>query len=316
MSLQLKKRMMKCLHSNLKGLLVILLICLSGLQPITAQNPIPNPGFEDWSGGEPIGWNTINQSVFGTNFICVTREQTNPQSGTSCAKIQTVTETIFLVGPVTMPGILSLGEITLDILNQTGTVTGGVPIDTRPNMLNGWFRFLPSAGDSCIMGIGLSRWNGTGRDTLAYAYKTIGGQHTAWEQFSLPIEYLMWEMPDTMNIMFFSSNLLTGSPVTGSTLWVDDLSLEYGPVSANAIGIKKEPTLRFSDDSRSMVLVNADNTAEASVFSLNGSCVLTINPESGQSEIRMDISSLRSGIYIARIINDDGSSTSLKFNRL
>jgi hypothetical protein len=181
-----------------------------------------------------------------------------------------------------MPGILSLGEITLDILNQTGTVTGGVPIDTRPNMLNGWFRYQPSATDSCIMGIGLSRWNGTGRDTLAYAYKTIGGQHATWEQFSIPIEYLIWEMPDTMNIMFFSSNLLTGSPVTGSTL----------------------------------VLLNADNTAEASIFSLNGSCVRTVKPDPGQSEINLDISTLRTGIYIVRVINYDGLSTSLKFSRL
>lgn len=308
--------MMKCLHSNLTGLLAILLISLTGLQSIKAQNPIPNPGFEDWSGGEPIGWNTINQSVFGTNFICVTQDQTNPQSGSSCAKIQTVTENIILVGPVTMPGILSLGEITLDILNQTGTVTGGVPIDTRPNILNGWFRYQPSAADSCIMGIGLSRWNGTGRDTLAYAYKTIGGQNPTWAQFSIPIEYLIWEMPDTMNIMFFSSNLLTGSPVTGSTLWVDDLTLEYGPVSTNTINLKNEPMLRLSDNGRTMILENADNTAEASVFSLNGSCVMTVKPEIGQSEINMDISSLKAGIYIARIINYDGSSTSLKFNRL
>jgi hypothetical protein len=308
--------MMKYLHSNLTGLLAILLISLTGLQAIEAQNPIPNPGFEDWSGGEPTGWNTINQSVFGTNFICVTRDQTNPQSGTSCAKIQTVTHNIILVGPVTMPGILSLGEITLDILNQTGTVTGGVPIDTRPNMLSGWFRYLPSAGDSCIMGIGLSRWNGTGRDTLAYSYTTIGGQHTTWQQFSVPIEYVIWEMPDTMNIMFFSSNLLNGSPVTGSTLWVDNLTLEYGPVSANSIGIKRDPVLRLNNDGRSIVLMNADNITEAGIFSLNGSCVLKMKPEPGQSEINLDISPLRAGIYIVRVINYDGLSTSLKFNRL
>jgi hypothetical protein len=308
--------MMKFLHANLTGLLAILLISSTVPQTTEAQNPIPNPGFEDWSGGEPIGWNTINQSIFGTNFICVTRDQTNPQSGTSCAKIQTVTQNIILVGPVTMPGILSLGEITLDILNQTGTVTGGVPIDTRPNMLNGWFRYQPSATDSCIMGIGLSRWNGTGRDTLAYAYKTIGGQHATWEQFSIPIEYLIWEMPDTMNIMFFSSNLLTGSPVTGSTLWVDNLTLEYGPVSANSIALKKAPALRPGSDGSSLVLLNADNTAEASIFSLNGSCVRTVKPDPGQSEINLDISTLRTGIYIVRVINYDGLSTSLKFSRL
>ena len=308
--------MIKPVRSYKLSFLILLMISGIFLPVIHAQNPIPNPGFEDWSGGEPAGWNTINQNILGTDFICVTRDQTNPQSGTSCAKIQTVTENIFLVGPVTLPGILSLGVITLDVLNMTGSVDGGVPINTQPNMLRGWFRYQPSSGDSCIIGIGLSRWNGSGRDTLAYAYKTIGGQNPDWQEFSVPIEYLIWAMPDTMNIMFFSSNLLTGSPVTGSTLWVDNLTLEYGPVSANSIGMKKYPALRPVNDGSSMVILNANNTAEASIFSLNGSCVRTIRPEPGQSEINLDISSLRAGIYIVRVINYDGSSKSLKFNRL
>ncbi len=281
-----------------------------------AQDPIPNPGFEDWSGGEPVGWNTINQNIFGTDFTCVTRDQSNPHTGTSCAKIQTITENIFIVGPVTMPGILSLGEITLDVINQTGTVTGGVPINTRPNILKGWFRYLPAAGDSCIMGIGLSRWNGTGRDTLAYGYKTIGGQNPDWQEFSLPIDYLLWEMPDTMNIMFFSSNLLTGSPVTGSVLYIDDLMLEYGPVSVSNTGKMNEMILRYSGDDRIIIQNPGNNPTEVRLYGLNGSCVGVVKSDPGQSEIGMDVSRLRPGIYIARMLNSDGSFTSMKFNRL
>ncbi|MHC1776429.1 MAG: T9SS type A sorting domain-containing protein [Lentimicrobium sp.] len=281
-----------------------------------AQDPIPNPGFEEWSSGEPVGWNTINQNIFGTDFTCVTRDQSNPHTGTYCAKIQTITQNIFIVGPVTMPGILSLGEITLDVINQTGTVSGGVPIDTRPNILKGWFRYLPAAGDSCIMGIGLSRWNGTGRDTLAYGYTTIGGQNPNWQEFSLPIDYLIWEMPDTMNIMFFSSNLLTGSPVTGSVLYVDDLMLEYGPVSVSNTGKKDEMSLRYSGEDRLIILNPGSNPAEVRLYGLNGSCVGKVKPDAGQPEIEMDISRLRPGIYIARVINSDGSSSSLKFSRL
>ncbi len=297
---------------------LILLILTGTFQTIAhAQNPIPNPGFETWGGGEPDGWNTINQSILGTSFICVTRDQSNPHTGTSCARLQTVTHDIFLVGPVTMPGILTLGVITLDVLNMTGTVDGGVPINTQPNTLKGWFRYLPSSGDSCILGIGLSRWNGSSRDTLAYGYKTIGGQNPDWQEFSLPIDYLIWAIPDTMNIMFFSSNLLNGSPVTGSSLWVDDLSLEYGPVSVNNSGIRNNLVLKPGDDGQSMILMNVnENTTEVSIFSLNGTCIQTINPPAGQSEINIDTSHLRAGIYIARVIYPDGSSASLKFSRL
>jgi len=285
-------------------------------QHVFAQNPIPNPDFEDWSGGEPTGWNTINQSVFGTSFVCVTRDLSNPQHGTSCAKIETVTHNIFLVGPVTMPGILSLGEITLDVINQTGTVSGGVPITTQPNQLRGWFRYLPSNGDSCILGIGLSRWNGVGRDTLALAYKVIGGQTPDWTEFSVPIEYLIWTMPDTMNIMFFSSNLLNGSPVSGSELWIDNLMLEYGPVAVQNAGMNEAPSIRYSTDGFPIItLNNGAVTSEISVFNLNGILVKNFPTSPGLREIILNTSDLASGIYLARFKNKTGSPVSLKFVR-
>lgn len=281
---------------------------------LVAQNPIPNPDFEEWSGGEPVGWNTINQTVFGTSFVCVTREQSNPQSGSYCAKIQTVTENIFLVGPVTMPGIVSLGEITLDILNQTGTVNGGVPIDSRPNQLNGWFRYQPGSGDSCIIGIGLSRWNGTGRDTLAYAYQTIGGQTTTWTPFSLPIEYLIWEMPDTMNIMFFSSNLLTGSPVTGSTFWVDNLTMAYGPVKVSCPGTPANFRVIAEQGGRNLRINNpAGLAAELQVYGLNGSCILKTGIREGELAQSIGLPDLPDGIYLARFLLNDGQQSVIKF---
>jgi hypothetical protein len=284
-------------------------------QHIIAQNPIPNPGFEEWSGGEPVDWNTINQSIFGTSFICITRDQTNPQSGSSCVKIQTVTHNIILVGPVTMPGIISLGEITLDILNQTGTVSGGVPIDTLPEMLKGWFRYLPGAGDSCILGIGLFRWNGTGRDTLATSYTVIGGQHPDWQEFTVPIDYLIWAKPDTMNIMFFSSNLLTGSPVNGSQLWIDNLSLEYSPVGTGNVASESKPGIRYGEDGRSVLINVEKNASRISIFGMSGVCLKDYIPDTGQTEIPVNIADLKPGIYLARIINQDGSSSSLKFIR-
>lgn len=291
-----------------------MLALLSLPHTLTAQNPIPNPDFEEWSGGEPVGWNTINQTVFGTSFVCVTREQSNPQSGSYCAKIQTVTENIFLVGPVTMPGIVSLGEITLDILNQTGTVNGGVPIDTRPNQLNGWFRYQPGSGDSCIIGIGLSRWNGTGRDTLAYAYQTIGGQTTTWTPFSLPIEYLIWEMPDTMNIMFFSSNLLTGSPVTGSTLWVDNLTMAYGPVKVSSPGTPANFRVIAEQGGRNLRINNpAGLAAELQVYGLNGSCILKTGIREGELAQSIGLPDLPDGIYLARFLLNDGQQSVIKF---
>ncbi|MFH1121306.1 MAG: T9SS type A sorting domain-containing protein [Bacteroidota bacterium] len=282
----------------------------------SAQDPIPNPDFENWTDNEPVGWNTINQTILGTPFACVTQDLFNPQNGTSSVKIETITQNIVLFGPVTLPGIVSLGEITLDIVNQTGTVSGGVPVETRPSALKGWFRYLPSPGDSCILGIGLFRWNGSGRDTLATSYAVLGGQNSNWHEFTIPIEYMIWEMPDTMNIMFFSSNLLTGSPVTGSKLWIDNLILEYGPVSVIEPVKVKDPALRYTPDGCSFTLTSpAKNMVEICILNLNGACVQRINPGSGLSEINVNITDLANGIYLARLTMSDGSVVSLKLVR-
>lgn len=295
--------------------ILLLIFCFVSLtEGVLRAQDIPNPGFENWSGGEPDGWNTINQTILGTTFTPVTREQSNPHGGSYSAKLETITHNIFIVGPVTMPGVLSLGEITLDILNQTGTVEGGVPVSGAPVVLRGWFRYQPSANDSCIMGIGLSRWNGTTRDTLAYAYLTIGGQHPAWQEFSLPIAYLTPEQPDTMNIMFFSSNLLTGSPVTGSKLWVDDLWLEYGTVSVNDVGLNAAFRVFAVNNGQQLeVRCPNDNGGILQLVNLNGTILEQKQLPPGDTPVIIDIQGLKPALYIVRHTDGSGLQHVVKF---
>ncbi|KAF0203840.1 MAG: hypothetical protein FD170_913 [Bacteroidetes bacterium] len=292
-------------HKNLMQSFFIALFLL----PLTllAQNPIPNPGFENWSGGEPDDWNSINQTILGTVFTPVTRDVTNPHDGTSCVKLETITQNVFIVGPVTLPGIISLGTITLDIVNQTGTVDGGIPVSGYPSVLHGWFRYLPAAGDSCIMGIGLSRWNGTSRDTIALSYLTIGGQNPDWQTFTVPIDYLITAEPDTMNILFFSSNLLTGSPVQGSVLWIDDLSVDFSAVYAENIANENNISIFQAESGRSIVLNTPDlQGGEFQLYSLNGSMLLRKTQSPGVFSRQIGLPSLSNGIYFARFISDSG----------
>ncbi|MCB9023570.1 MAG: hypothetical protein H6542_03320 [Lentimicrobiaceae bacterium] len=279
-----------------------------------AQNPIPNPDFEDWTDGEPDGWNSINQNILGTDFICITRDQTNAQSGTSSIKIETITENVFVVGPVTLPGIVSLGEIVLDVLNQTGTVEGGVPIDTQPQILNGYFRYQPAEGDVCLMGIGLFKWNGSSRDTIGFSYGIFSDTVNEWQAFALPIEYLMWEVPDTMNIMFFSSNILNSTIISGSKLWIDNLSLTYGPVSVQNQWPSEKPEITFHNTHTSLMAHNLPaGNGTFSLISLDGSVVKLENKSalSGRAEIK--IGDMPAGIYIARYIAADGTQKTAKF---
>lgn len=298
--------------------IVLILLCFTFLTAQTgnAQNQIPNADFENWTGGNPDSWDSSNENILGTDFVCVTRDMTNPVSGTSSAKIASVSHNIFLVGPVTMPGLLTLGNLTLDYLTQSGTVTGGVPVSGQPKHLKGYFKYTPASGDSCILGIGLTKWNGTGSDTLAAGYLTIGEPVSDWLEFDVPIEYYTWDTPDTMNIMFFSSNMLTGVATAGSTLWVDSLWLEYSQVSVYDIGLNKELFVYQNNDGQSLIVnTPLNNPVEISIFSLNGNIVNSAT-SFGDRQSVVNIGGLSRGIYIVRVTFADGKCCSVKFSHI
>lgn len=301
-----------------KSILLIYLLLAFSIQSnyLIGQNQIPNHDFETWTGGEPENWDSSNENILGVDFVTVTREQTNPYSGTSSAKITTVTQNIIFVGPVTMPGILTLGDVVIDVLNATGTVTGGVPVSGLPKFLYGYYKYQPQGGDSCYIGIGLSKWNGTSRDTLAYSYLPIGTPTTNWTQFTLPIQYTVWQEPDSMNIMLLSSNLLFGNPVGGSTLWVDSLWLEYSGVAVQDIGLNKELFVSAINDGNTLIVnTRGKITDEIEIYSIAGNKVSSLKGISSD-KFEVNIAYLQRGTYIIRAVFPDRKTHAVKFTKL
>jgi len=290
-----------------------LLSLVFGNENIQAQNPIPNPGFESWSNNEPVGWNTINQTILGTVFNPVTRDMQNPQEGLSSVKLETITKDILFIGPITMPGILTLGEIILDIQNMTGTVEGGIPISGFPDALKGWFRYLPAQDDSAIIGLGLTRWNGQSRDTVAYSYFTPGGQNPDWQQFTLPITYLLPFEPDTMNLIFVSSNLLSGTFISGSRLWIDNLWIEYNPASVNRIQDESTISIATHDNGKSLIVNTNGNHGELLIVNINGGSVFAKSVNNNSDNQQINLPALSPGIYLAHFTLGNGKIKKQKF---
>ncbi|HKK10623.1 MAG TPA: hypothetical protein VJ939_07280, partial [Bacteroidales bacterium] len=104
----------------MKKTFLLLVASFMLLSVVFSQNDIPNSGFEDWSGGEPVNWNTLDQNILGTDFDMVTEDNGDSYSGTSSARLETISEYIFLYGDVEMPGLLTLGELEVDVINQDG----------------------------------------------------------------------------------------------------------------------------------------------------------------------------------------------------
>jgi hypothetical protein len=140
---------------------------------ISAQQS-PNSSFETWVNGEPDHWKTSNQNIpiFG-NIITVQKDLTEPAEGTASAKLTVVNKTIPFLGSYTIPGILTLGKLNIDINAQTASVSGGTPFEGRPLKLTGYLKYKPHNNDFCALGWGLSKWNNGTRDTIGLGALTV-----------------------------------------------------------------------------------------------------------------------------------------------
>jgi hypothetical protein len=76
-----------------------------------------------------------------------------------------------------------------------------------------------------VVGIGLTKWNGANRDSVAYGYFSTRDTVTDWTPFSAWIYYDSLIAPDTMNIIAMSTAQEVMTP--GTTLYVDNLYLDY-----------------------------------------------------------------------------------------
>ncbi|MEA3505354.1 MAG: PCMD domain-containing protein, partial [Bacteroidota bacterium] len=211
---------------------LVLITTLFLVTILTQAQDIPNNGFEEWTSGEPTYWNTLDQDVLGITFNMVTENNSDPYSGNSCVKMETISNYFFLYGDVVMPGLITLGEIESDPLTQEGGITGGVPYSQNPQSLSGYFKYFPQEVDTASIGLALFRWNGASRDTLAGGVFQVGEEVAEWTQFEATLEYVIWAQPDTLNILAASSSDEEGDALMeGSTLYLDELTLNYGPTS-------------------------------------------------------------------------------------
>jgi hypothetical protein len=96
--------------------LLLLVSYFISIQQAASQDTIPNPSFESWSGGNPVHWYTTNTNFLGLQFNVVNKETSNPESGLYSARLEVVTKTIPFIGTYTVPGVLTLSQINIDIL--------------------------------------------------------------------------------------------------------------------------------------------------------------------------------------------------------
>lgn len=169
--------------------------------PALSQAQIPNPGFEQWTGGNPDNWYTNN----GQTFITVT-QSANAHSGSSAAR----GEVIEIIPGVNLAPVLVSGD--------SGN---GFPISQRWASVRGFYEFSPTGGDmfSAIVGFLLND------SLIAVGSYVDSATLTAYQEFVVNMYYSSLQTPDSALITVTITGPSGSDYHAGSVMYVDDLSL-------------------------------------------------------------------------------------------
>lgn len=287
----------------MKQAFMLLLSCY--FYQATAQNEIPNPGFEDWENGgtffnsyqNPQGWGTLNSatSLLGVETVKRTTNSQFVRSGNAAIKLET-----FYINLLNRPaqGICVTGNINID----TEEIEGGLSYNLRPDNFSGWYQYYPAGADTGQAAAILTKWNSVlqQRDTIAIAGKWFLGQTDVYQQFDEPFEYWSEESPDTLMVILVSSSQF--EPVVGSVMYIDDLNLNFttlvqNPVSKSNIFVYPIPALDF-------IHFEFSENGIFEIFALNGNMVSSGSVNVGLNRISVD--NWSSGIYLLKISTPHG----------
>lgn len=165
---------------------------------------IPNPGFENWSAGDPVDWMTTNSPP---TFVNV--NQVSPgHSGSFAAE----------------GSIVSIASFAIPVVMISGPDGEGYPSTTRPAALHGWYKYSPVGGDIFAVIIAFQK-NGQGMGGGSFV--TLAAQ-TTYREFVANIFYSTGDNPDTAII---TAQITNGTLHPGSVFTLDDLA--YGAASAD-----------------------------------------------------------------------------------
>lgn len=265
-----------------------------------AQSPaIPNAGFETWIDQgqyeDPENWKSINSETVSFVSTLPVTPTTDAYSGTKAARLETINALI-----ATSPGAMSLGRIVQTSLTDRD-IRGGIPCTARPTSFEGYYKFSPVQNDRGYIACVLFKSNPvTGaQDTVGRGVLKPANAVGVYTFFTVDIEYLTAETPDTMNIIVTSSYKF-GSPKVGTLLFVDDLKVNY-PSTANTAVLSEENFDVVPNPSQGTFVLRNPTHASISyaVFDLTGKKITA--GETNVLEQEINLTNQESGTYLVQI---------------
>ncbi len=258
----------------------------------TLAAQIPNGGFENWvdQGGymQPVGWLTYNDVITTGGPLASVEQGTPGFPGTyHCV--------------ITSRAVPSGSPIQGWISAGSSSGQAGFPYTQRPAMLTGQWQYGVQPGDTAEVFIALSKWNSATSNTEAIAIGTlqVTGNLGNWQAFSVPLEYISADAPDTAYIQIVSS-IDFYQPVVGSFVKVDDLAY------VGSVGIPEQELAEirvFPSPAADALHIATTVSGELRLIDASGRVLLN-SPINGTRTL--DVSSFAPGLYSYQLIGKDG----------
>ena len=264
----------------MKKLFTILATFASSL--LFAQT-IPNPSFETWVGGNPVGWGTVGATQGITSVA--------PNAGSSYLKLTATS-------------------------SSPGLAVTQFAVSSRPNSLKGILQFMAQGGDTGVIIVELTKYNTTTKqsDIIGVGEIAIAATAVSWAQFSSTIQYdpNVADMPDSCTII-----METGFNTfhSGSYLYADLLAFSGNSSVSEIRGISSYNVYpNPAKDKLNIVCNLKQNTlVQIEVMDIQGKQIKVQDFAmiKGENQVSFDLSDVQKGIYFVRM-KSEGESLSQK----
>ncbi|MDZ7741084.1 MAG: PCMD domain-containing protein [Bacteroidota bacterium] len=194
----------------------------------------------------------------------------------------------------------------------------GKPYTETPTKFTGWYKYAPVNGDSAGVGVILTKYNTATaqQDTVATAVSAITGITDTYTRLEIDFDYLLPGInPDTITVVLTSSGDAGNfQGEVGSTLIIDDISLEYTSgiqesllqefsITAFPSPASGQLSLEFNTNQPEKILCN--------IYAMDGRLMESF--PLGQRKHQLDVSDWQQGKYIAQAYMNNSLVSSTKF---
>jgi hypothetical protein len=251
---------------------------------------LPNGDFENWTNDSTaVSWTgTITMTMPPITFYTLYKEPI----GHSGFAGKMITQPAPIVS-IPTTGFCNYGVAGFNISTMSPFFTGGVPISMKPTKVKGYFKYENNVGDT--MSIGACCF--LAGDTLGLGEFTTTTATPAWTLFEVPITYSLPGTPDTINVVMFSSAGL--APQLGTTLYVDDVSMETG----SDIGeISMDVLNAYPNPVNDIMNIDLDGTFNL-IKLYNNSGQLVFTDATTAQKYSLNLNTYSNGIYFVEVSN-------------